>query len=84
VVSVKAVTTVSNVVPVFSVFAAPGTGVTFPTVNPAAVIVALAVALSVPGSYCWLRSFSILLLTSIIGHITLPSLLEQPMYQLRV
>jgi len=75
---------VFSVVPVFSVPAAPGTAVMFPTVKPAAVIVALAVSLAVPGCYRGLRSFSILLLTSIVGHITLPNLLVQPMYQLRV
>mgnify|MGYP003337896088 CR=1 FL=1 len=62
-VSVRAVLTVSRVVPVFVVFAAPGTAVTLPTVKPALVIVVLASALAVPCGYCWLRSFSLRALT---------------------
>ncbi len=64
--SVSAVATVSIVVPVFTVLAAPGTAVTFPTTNPALVIVVLAVSLAVPRSYSWLSVFSVLLLTAVI------------------
>lgn len=58
-VSVRAVLTVSRVVPVLVVLAAPGTGVTLPTVKPALVMVVLASALAVPCSYCWLSFFSL-------------------------
>ena len=83
----KGVTAVS-VKAVLTVFRSPGTAVAVstgvPTVKPAEVIVVLAAESAAPCCYCRLSGFSILLFTSIIGHIKLPCLLEQPMYQLRV
>jgi len=64
-VSVSAVATVSNTVPVLTVLAEPGTAVTVPTTNPALVIVVLAVALAVPSSYRWLSVFSFFSLTAV-------------------
>jgi len=81
-VSVSAVATVSNVVPVFTVLAAPGTAVTFPTVNPALVIAVLASALAVPSSYSRFSIFSFRLWTFIItySHIMRSNLLGLPKY----
>jgi hypothetical protein len=81
-VSVSAVATVSSVVPVFTVLAAPGTTVTFPTVNPALVIAVLASALAVPSSYSWLSIFSFRLWTFVIiySHIMRSNLLGLPKY----
>lgn len=79
-VSVKAVATVSNVVPVLTVFAAPGVSVTVPTTKPALVIVVFASALAVPCSYCRLSFFSFRLWTfAIIScHIMRSNLLVPP------
>jgi hypothetical protein len=86
-VSVKAVLTVLRdagvpLPPPSPTVIAVSTGV--PTTKPAAVIAVLAAESAVPCCYSRLSVFSILLFTSIFGHIMLPYLLKQPMYQLHV
>jgi hypothetical protein len=82
---VTVVSVIAGVTTSFKPAVCVGVVVTDPTVNPAPVIVELAVALAVPFSYCRLSSFSFRLWTFIVVncHVMLPYLLGQPKYRLR-